>query len=182
MQLGKGNKIGWVWITSCFSRKEDLWHYISTPCAEYCVFHLHRSDGGAAGPSTVLGEGLLVGVRALGGVGDAVLGLPVLGQVEGGDLLGFLNLLVAQLLDLALGLAHVLLGISHAPVLSIQLRLELTDAGVHLGHGLLTALQGLGLGLIDAGLDVLDLGLQELALPLEALSKILLAAELISPH
>ena len=41
MQLGKGNKIGWVWITSCFSRKEDLWHYISTPCAEYCVFHLH---------------------------------------------------------------------------------------------------------------------------------------------
>merc|ERR1719324_2048036 len=177
------------------------------PCAEYCVFHLHRSDGGAAGPSTVLGEGLLVGVRALGGVGNAVLGLPVLGQVEGGDLLGFLNLLlvrldlalelvdqglhplvvlavlvllVAQLLDLALGLAHVLLGISHAPVLSIQLRLELTDAGVHLGHGLLAALQGLGLGLIDAGLDVLDLGLQELALPLETLSKVLFAAELIS--
>ena len=63
----------------------------------------YRSDGGAAGPSTVLGEGLLVGVRALGGVGNAVLGLPVLGQVEGGDLLGFLNLLLVRL-DLALEL------------------------------------------------------------------------------
>merc|ERR1719392_463521 len=94
--------------------------------------------------------------------------------------LAVLVLLVAQLLDLALGLAHVLLGISHAPVLSIQLRLELTDAGVHLGHRLLAALQGLRLGLIDAGLDVLDLGLQELALPLKALSKVLLTAELIS--
>merc|ERR1712014_268270 len=180
MQLGKGNKIGWVWITSCFSRKEDLWHYISTPSIQYYSFHLHRSNGGAAGPSTVLGEGLLVGVGALSGVGHIVLGLPVLGQVEGGDLLGLLDLLlvgldlalqlvdqglhplvvlpvlvllVAQLLNLALGLAHVLLGISHAPVLGIQLRLELTDAGVHLGHRLLTALEGLGLRLIDAGLD-----------------------------
>ena len=57
----------------------------------------YRSDGGAAGPSTVLGEGLLVGVRTLGGVGNAVLGLPVLGQVEGGDLLGLLDLLLVGL-------------------------------------------------------------------------------------
>merc|ERR1719499_1265399 len=186
---------------------EDLWHYISTPGIQYYSFHLHRSNGGAAGPSTVLGEGLLVGVGALSGVGHAVLGLPVLGQVEGGDLLRLLDLLlvgldlalqlvdeglhplmvlavlvllVAQLLDLALGLAHVLLGIGHAPVLGIQLRLELTDASVHLGHRLLAALEGLGLGLVDARLDVLDLGLQQLALPLKALSKVLLTAELIS--
>ena len=63
----------------------------------------YRSDGGAAGPSTVLGEGLLVGVGALSGVGHAVLGLPVLGQVEGGDLLRLLDLLLVRL-DLALQL------------------------------------------------------------------------------
>ena len=63
----------------------------------------YRSDGGAAGPSTVLGEGLLVGVGALSGVGHAVLGLPVLGQVEGGDLLRLLDLLLVGL-DLALQL------------------------------------------------------------------------------
>merc|ERR1712020_727609 len=172
-----------------------------------CGVHLHRSDGCAASPSTVLSEGLLVGVGALGGIRDAVLGLPVLGQGEGGDLLGLLNLLlvgldfalqlvneslhplvvlpvlvllVAQLLDLALGLAHVLLGISHAPVLGAQLRLKLTDAGGHLGHGLLATLESLGLGLIDTGLHVLDLSIQKLALPLKTLSGVLLSTELIS--
>merc|ERR1719220_906584 len=85
------------------SRDEDLWHYISTPGIQSYSFHLHRSNGGAAGPSTVLGEGLLVGVGALSGVGHAVLGLPVLGQVEGGDLLGLLDLLLVGL-DLALQL------------------------------------------------------------------------------
>ena len=57
----------------------------------------------------VLGKSLLVGVRALGGVGNAVLGLPVLGQVEGGYLLGFLNLLLVRL----------------------YLALELVDQGLH---------------------------------------------------
>ena len=57
----------------------------------------------------VLGKSLLVGVRALGGVGNAVLGLPVLGQIEGGDLLGFLNLLLVRL----------------------YLALELVDQGLH---------------------------------------------------
>ena len=70
--------------------------------------------------------------------------------------------------------------IGHAPVLGVQLRLELTDAGVHLGHGLLATLEGLGLGLIDTGLHVLDLSVQKLALPLKTLSSILLSAELIS--
>ena len=69
------------------------WQHIAT----------YRSNGGAAGPSTVLGEGLLVGVGALSGVGHAVLGLPVLGQVEGGDLLRLLDLLLVGL-DLALQL------------------------------------------------------------------------------
>merc|ERR1719350_1594696 len=91
-----------------------------------------------------------------------------------------LVLLVAQLLDLAFGFAHILLGISHAPIFGVQLRLELTDAGVHLGHGLLATLEGLGLGLIDAGLHVLDLSIQKLALSLKSLSGVLLTTELIS--
>ena len=81
--------------------------------------------------------------------------------------------------SLALRLAHVLLGIGHALVLGVQLGLKLTDAGVHLSHVLLAALEGLGLGLVDAGLHVLDLGIQKLALPLKTLSSILLTAELI---
>ena len=171
------------------------------------TFATYRSNGCAACPSTVLSEGLLVAVGTLGGIRDAVLGLPVLGQVESGDLLGLLNLLlvgldlalqlvneslhplvvlpvlvllVAQLLDLALRLAHVLLGIGHAPVLGVQLGLKLTDTGVHLGHCLLATLQGLGLGLIDAGLHILDLSIQKFAFPLKTLGSILLSAELIS--
>ena len=61
------------------------------------------SKGCAASPSTVLSKGLLVGVGTLGSIRDAVLGLPVLGQVEGGDLLGLLDLLLVGL-DLALQL------------------------------------------------------------------------------
>ena len=143
----------------------------------------YRSDGGAASPSTVLGEGLLVGVGALGGVGNAVLGLPVLGQVEGGDLLGFLNLLlvrldlalklvnqplhalmvlfvfllrIGQLLDLALRFAEVLQAVSIASVLSIKVGLKLTDASVHSGHCLLSSLEGIGMGLINSSLKMND--------------------------
>merc|ERR1712061_694140 len=190
-----------------FSREKIFALYIDTLHPVLFSFRLHRSKGGATSPSTVLGEGLLVGVGTLSGISNAVLGLPVLGQVEGGDLLSLLNLLlvgldlalqlvdqslhplvvlpvlvllVAQLLDLTLRLAHVLLGISHTPVLSIQLRLKLTDTGVHLGHCLLATLQGLGLGLIDAGLHVLDLSIQKFAFPLKTLGSILLSAELIS--
>merc|ERR550532_939768 len=68
---------------------------------------------------------------------------------------------VGQLLDLTLGLAKVLQAVSVASVLGVHLGLELTDAGVHPGHGLLTALQGVGLGLVHSGLHVLDLGLQQ---------------------
>merc|ERR1719384_125103 len=68
-----------------------------------CSFHLDRSKGSAASPSTVLSKGLLIGVGALGGIGHAALGLPVLRQIEGGDLLGFLDLLLVGL-DLTLQL------------------------------------------------------------------------------
>merc|ERR1719490_259798 len=203
--LGRGHKI-FVDHVGLKQERRSLALYIDALHPSSCGFHLHRSKGSAVGPSAVLSKGLLVGVSTLSSIGDAVLGLPVLSQVEGSDLLGLLDLLlvgldlalqlvdeslhslvvlpvlvllVAQLLDFALRLAHVLLSISHAPVLSIQLRFELTDASVHLGHGLLATLEGLGLGLIDAGLHVLDLSIQKLALPLKTLSSILLTAELI---
>ena len=75
---------------------------------------------------------------------------------------------------------HVLLGICHAPVLSIELRLKFPDSCVHLGHGLLSSLEGLALGIVDASLHVLHLGLKQLSLPLKSLGTVLLSAELIS--
>ena len=57
----------------------------------------YRSKGGAPGPGPVLGGQLLGGIGPLGGVGHAVLGLAVLGQVQGSDLLGLLDLLLVGL-------------------------------------------------------------------------------------
>ena len=92
--------------------------------------------------------------------------LSVLGQVEGGDLLGLLQLLlvaldlglelvhqglhalvvlpvlllaVAKLLDLPLGPPDVLLRLRHPPVLRIHLTLQLLDPCLHLGDGLATS-------------------------------------------
>merc|ERR1711893_461577 len=86
----------------------------------------------------------------------------------------------SQLLDAALRFAQVLLGISEASVLSIKLRFQLPDAGLHLVHGLLASLKGVSLSLIQALLHVLDLAFQQLAVLLKALSKILFLTELIS--
>ena len=58
---------------------------------------LHGSDGGAASAGASLGESLLVQVCALGAAGQVGLHLPVLGQVEGGDLLRLLDLLLVGL-------------------------------------------------------------------------------------
>merc|ERR1719443_2157351 len=87
---------------------------------------------------------------------------------------------VGQLLDLALGLAEVLLAVSVTSVLSIKLRLKLTDASVHSGHGLFASLEGIGVGLINSGLHVLDLGLQQFLLSLQRLGELLLRSEFIS--
>ena len=66
---------------------------------------LHGSDGGTATASTCLGEGLLVQIGSLRAPGQVGLHLPELCQVEGGDLLGLLNLLLVRL-DLALELVN----------------------------------------------------------------------------
>merc|ERR1719323_1888418 len=156
---------------------------------------LHGSQGGGAGPRLGLGQRLLGHVGTLLGPGQVGLHLSVLGQVERGDLLSLLDLLlvrldlalqlvnqplhalvvlpvlllgVGQLLDLPLGLAEVLLAVSVAPVLGVQLGLQLADAGVHPGHGLLAALEGIGLGL------------QQPLLPLQGLGELLLGPQLVS--
>ena len=67
--------------------------------------NLHRADGGAAAASPGLGERLLVQVGALGAAGQVGLHLPVLGKVQGSNLLGLLNLLLVGL-DLALELVN----------------------------------------------------------------------------
>ena len=58
------------------------------------VYILHGSNRGAASPGASLGQGLLVEVGALGAAGQVGLHLPELGQVEGGDLLRLLDLLL----------------------------------------------------------------------------------------
>merc|ERR1719389_1581246 len=168
---------------------------------------LHGGEGGGAGPGLSLGQSLLVDVSSLHSSGQVGLDLAVLGKVEGGDLLSLLDLLlvaldlalqlvdqtlhplvvlpvlllgVGQLLDLALRLAEVLQAVSVAPVFGVHLRLELPDASVHPGHGLLAALQGVGLGLVHSGLHVLDLGLQQPLLPLKGLGHLLLGSQLVS--
>merc|ERR1719186_137366 len=169
--------------------------------------NLHGSNGGAATASTGLGEGLLVQVGTLGASGQVGLHLAELGKVEGSNLLGFLDLLlvrldlalklvneclhplvvlpvlvllVGQLLDVPLRLAQVLLGVSATPVLSIHLGLKLVDAGLHLGHRLLAALQGVLFSLINPVLGVLHLGFQKLLVPLKGHRKLLLLSEFIS--
>merc|ERR1712066_1153679 len=87
---------------------------------------------------------------------------------------------VGKLLDTALRLAQILGGISQTSVLSVELRLELPDAGLHLGNGLLASLEGGLLSLIKAGLSVLDLGLEQLLVPVEHHGALLLSSELLS--
>merc|ERR1719341_1711298 len=168
---------------------------------------LHRGKRRAAGTGSQLGKSLLRHISSFLGGRKGVLDLPVLGQVQGSNLLSFLNLLlvgldlalqlvnetlhalmvlpvlillVSQFLDLALRLPHTLLCISHPPVLSIKLRFKLPDSGVHLAHGLLSSLEGVLLSIIKSGLKVLDLGFKKLAVTLKTHSTFLLATKLIS--
>ena len=117
----------------------------------------HGSDRSCALLCLILSQGLLIQVSTFFRLSELGLSLAKFGQVKSGYLLCFLNLLligldlalelvnqslhalmvlavlillVGQLLDLPLGLAHVLLGVALAPVLGVQLRLQLTDAGV----------------------------------------------------
>merc|ERR1711982_145090 len=69
---------------------------------------------------------------------------------------------------------------SVASALSVKLRLQLTDAGLHLDHGLPASLEGVDLGLVSTGAGVLALSLQQLLVLLEGHGQLLLASEFIS--
>lgn len=151
-------------------------------------------------------NGLLSQIGTLLSLLELLLGLAEFGQVEGGDLLGFLDLplvcldlllqlvnqilhafvvlavllrLEAQLLDATLGLAQVLLGIGVSPLLAIQLVLQLADALLQLLDSLLATLESIGLGLIQTDLQFLDLLFKGLPQFLLGLGMILLGAQLI---
>merc|ERR1719422_162057 len=167
----------------------------------------YLGKGSRTSSSLPHGSLLFSSISGGGSVSQGSSNLAVLGQVEGGNLLGFLNLLLigldlalelvnqslhalvvllvlvtseGQLLDGPLSLAKVLQDISVASALSVKLRLQLTDAGLHLDHGLPASLEGVDLGLLSTGAGVLALGLQQLLVLLEGHGQLLLASELIS--
>merc|ERR1719195_1313254 len=171
-------------------------------------FHVQVVTGKRGAGSGLPHRGILFGsVSSGGGITQSSGNLAVLDQVEGGDLLGLLDLLLValdlalqlvdqplhalvvllvlvtgegKLLDGPLGLAEVLKDVGVAPALGVQLGLQLADAGLHLDHGLPAALQGVDLGLVGAGAGVLALGLQQLLVLLQRHGQLLLAAELVS--
>merc|ERR1719195_707452 len=171
-------------------------------------FHVQVVTGKRGAGSGLPHRGILFGsVSSGGGITQSSGNLAVLGEVEGGDLLGLLDLLLValdlalqlvdeplhalvvllvlvpgegQFLDGPLGLAEVLQDVGVAPALGVQLGLQLADAGLHLDHGLPAALQGVDLGLVSARAGVLALGLQQLLVLLQRHGQLLLAAELVS--
>merc|ERR1711868_220341 len=167
----------------------------------------YLGKGSRTNSSLPHGSLLFSSISGGGSVSQGSSNLAVLGQVEGGNLFGFLNLLLVGLdlalelvnqalhalvvllvlvtsegefLDGSLSLAEVLQDISVASALSVKLRLQLTDAGLHLDHGLPASLEGVHLGFVSTGAGVLALGLQQLLVLLEGHGQLLLASELIS--
>merc|ERR1719422_2955061 len=171
---------------------------------QFCPYLCKRCRAGSGLPH---GRFLFSSISSGGSISKASSDLAVLGQVEGSNFLGLLNLLLVgldlalelvnqslhalvvllvlvtsegQLLDGPLSLAEVLQNVSVASALGVKLRLQLTDAGFHLDHGLPASLEGVDLGLVSTGAGVLALGLQQLLVLLEGHGQLLLASELIS--
>merc|ERR1719373_719054 len=171
---------------------------------QFCPYLCKRCRAGSGLPH---GRFLFSSISSGSSISKAASDLAVLGQVEGSDLLGLLNLLLValdlalelvnqslhalvvllvlvtsegQLLDGPLGLAEVLQDVSVAPALGVKLRLQLTDTGLHLDHGLPASLEGIDLGFVSTGAGVLALSLEQLLVLLESHGQLLLASEFIS--
>merc|ERR1719288_200445 len=171
---------------------------------QFCPYLCKRCRAGSGLPH---GRFLFSSISSGSSISKTASNLAVLGQVEGSNFLGLLNLLLVGLdlalelvnqalhalvvllvlvssegefLDGSLSLAKVLQDISVASALSVKLRLQLTDAGLHLDHGLPASLGGIDLGFVSTGAGVLALGLQQLLVLLEGHGQLLLASELIS--
>merc|ERR1719188_798188 len=170
----------------------------------FCPYLCKRCRAGSGLPH---GRFLFSSIGSGSSISKAASDLAVLGQVEGSDLLCLLNLLLVgldlalelvnealhalvvllvlissegELLDGSLSLAEVLEDIGVASALGIKFRLQLTDAGLHLDHGLSASLEGIDLSLISTGSSVLALGLKKLLVLLKGHGKLLLASEFIS--
>merc|ERR1719494_153258 len=168
---------------------------------------LHIPGNGRTPP-----PGLVLGVRLLGQVGPLLglrqvhLGLAELAEVDRGDLLSLLDLLLVsldlllqllhqvrhplrvlpvlcllerELLDPSLSLPEVLVSVSHPPLLGVELGLELPAPGVHLLHHLPPPLDRVRLSVIKLHLQVLRLGLLLPPVPLQSLSLLLLRSQLL---
>lgn len=153
-----------------------------------------------------LGDGLVGQFSAFIGFLELLLSLAEFGQIEGGDLFGFLNLslvrldlllelvnqilhplvvlavlvgLERQFLDATLRLAQVLLGVGVAALLSVQLRFQSAHSLLQLLDGLLASLEGVVLGFVQSDLEFLDLELEGLALLLLGLGVLLFGSQFV---
>merc|ERR1712189_148374 len=102
-------------------------------------------------------------VSTLLSLSQRTLNLPELSQVQGSNFVSFPQLLLVRL-DLSLKVINqtlhalvvlamlrttqVLLGIVYPPVLSIHLRFQFPNPGLHLVHSLLSSLESIGFSLI----------------------------------
>merc|ERR1719208_664362 len=136
-----------------------------------------------------------------------LLSLAELGQVEGSNLLGFLNLLLVgldlllelggqvghavlvlpvlvilelELLDFTVGLLVRLHVLSGAGLDIAELNLELTDASLKLGHGRLATTHGTLIGVSKTVLEFSKLGLKSSLALAEGRDMVLFRSELIS--
>merc|ERR1719288_750342 len=171
---------------------------------QFCPYLCKRCRAGSGLPH---GRFLFSSISSGGSISKTSSNLAVLGQVEGSNFLGLLNLLLVgldlalelvnqslhalvvllvlvtsegQLLDGPLSFAEVLQDVSVASAVGVKLRLQLTDAGLHLDHGLPASLEGVDLGFVSTGAGVLALGLQQLLVLLKGHGQLLLASEFIS--
>merc|ERR1719288_766150 len=176
---------------------------LSSFFVQFCPYLCKRCRAGSGLPH---GRFLFSSISSGGSISKASSDLAVLGQVEGSNLLGLLNLLLVgldlalelvnqslhalvvllvlvtsegQLLDGPLSFAEVLQDVSVASALGVKLRLKLSDAGLHLDHGLPASLESIHLGLVSTGTSILALGLQQLLVLLEGHGELLFASELI---
>merc|ERR1719394_2103321 len=171
---------------------------------QFCPSLCKRCRAGSGLPH---GRFLFSSISSGSSISKTSSNLAVLGQVEGSNLLSLLILLLVgldlalelvnqslhalvvllvlvtsegQLLDGSLSLAEVLQDVSVTPALGVKLRLQLTDASLHLDHGLPASLEGVHLGLVSTRTSVLALGLKQLLVLLEGHGQLLLASEFIS--
>merc|ERR1719208_351743 len=171
-------------------------------------------DGISVEVNIVVGERLVRRVESILSHSGAILSLlqlllslAELGQVEGSNLLGFLNLLLVgldlllelggqvrhavlvlpilvilelELLDFTVGLLVRLHVLSSAGLDIAKLNLELTDASLQLGHGRLATTHGALIGVSKTVLEFSKLGLQSSLALAEGRDMVLLRSELIS--